>query len=499
MKKTADYYMGLRYTVKLKRTGKGYEASIEELPECVATVDASDSVEKLWRLLEWNQREWIEKELKMGREVPEPPGATRDPFWEDFEEAFPNFDGEDVSSMLYEYGSTYFPLRVLEKLWLQELEDVRLGEVKPPSGIPPKAEVNHYDQRTPRLKGDVRSVLLGKSGKGAWIRLDGTRTKRGYRNIEVLDKTLRTEAAIVAALTVLETSIIEDFDFERLRKALLEHVEAHPRLRNKNLREVLDELPRGWLSARKAEIDQELKTLDEKLKGLNRKKRENKLTDQEKPERKKLERCLPKPSWRGERSPLLWKRSMRYMLALLQYRRPDLSGHSLEQQLDLVDELRRKMYEFLEKQREYMAFLEYGTEKGTPTRVVERAQDQVRAAVLKDVEDLSHRGIADRIGITFDEERYKVNKKIRKVELLIQAGQILLGKVLRSEGGWQRRVKEMKAEAEQYSSLNEKSRLIERVAENMSWTIEEARSFCQANPGLAEFMATDFLDRRPQP
>ena len=136
---------------------------------------------------------------------------------------------------------------------------------------------------------------------------------------------------------------------------------------------------------------------------LNRKKREKRLTDEEKLERNRLEKCLPKPSWREERSPLLWKRSIRYMLALLQYRRPDFSEHILEQQLVLVDKHRRKINEFLEKQREHMAFLEYRTEKGIPKRVVERAQDQVKAAILKDVEELSHREIANRLGITFDE------------------------------------------------------------------------------------------------
>ena len=109
MEKTADYYMGLRYTVELKPTGEGYEASIKELPACRATVGALGSVEKLWQLLEKNQLEWIEQELEMGWEVPEPPGATRDPFWEDVEEAFPTFDEEEVRSELCEYGATRFP------------------------------------------------------------------------------------------------------------------------------------------------------------------------------------------------------------------------------------------------------------------------------------------------------------------------------------------------------------------------------------------------------
>ena len=72
--------------------------------------------------VEKNQREWIEKELEMGREVPEPPGATRDPFWENVEkseEGSSSFDEEEVRSELYEHGATRFPLRILEELWLQ--------------------------------------------------------------------------------------------------------------------------------------------------------------------------------------------------------------------------------------------------------------------------------------------------------------------------------------------------------------------------------------------
>ena len=104
-------------------------------------------------------------------------------------------------------------------------------------------------------------MRLGKGGKGAWIRPDGPRTKHGYRDIELLDKPLRTEAAIVAALTPLEASVTKDADFERLREELLGHVEAHPELRRKDLQEVLDEPPRGWFSDREVELNEELERI----------------------------------------------------------------------------------------------------------------------------------------------------------------------------------------------------------------------------------------------
>jgi hypothetical protein len=56
MEKSVDYYMSLPYTVELESSGEWYRASIKELPLCMAEVSASESVEKLWRLLKENQR-----------------------------------------------------------------------------------------------------------------------------------------------------------------------------------------------------------------------------------------------------------------------------------------------------------------------------------------------------------------------------------------------------------------------------------------------------------
>ena len=130
MEKSVDYYMSLPYTVELESSGEWYQASIKELP-CMATVSASESMEELWRLLKEDQRGWIEQQLRWGREVPEPPAA--DPFWESFPD---DLDGDDVRSMLYVLGAKSFPLRVLQEMWLQELEDVGLGEVGPSPGAP---------------------------------------------------------------------------------------------------------------------------------------------------------------------------------------------------------------------------------------------------------------------------------------------------------------------------------------------------------------------------
>ena len=109
--KTLDYYLGLPLYVKARFNGEGCEVWIEELPHCRASVRKDESVEKLFRLLEKEKRRWIEQMLSRGEEIPEPP--KRDPFWEEFDK-----EGEleewQVREMLYERGSSEFPLRVLE-------------------------------------------------------------------------------------------------------------------------------------------------------------------------------------------------------------------------------------------------------------------------------------------------------------------------------------------------------------------------------------------------
>jgi hypothetical protein len=481
VEKSVDYYMSLPYTVELKAGKVVYGASVKELPGCKASVKASESVEELWRLLKEDQRKLIEELLERGEDVPEP--AVADPFWEDV----PDDIGEDeVRSMLYTKGAVSFPLRILEELWLQELEDVRVAEVVSPGMPPPKAGPKLPDQTVLAREGDLRAVRLGKSLKGAWIKLDGPRTRYGYKAIEVLDQPLRTEAAIVSALTVLEASAIADFDFERLCEALLNYVEVSPGLKGKNLQEVLNRLPRRWIRERKADIDQELKPLDKRLKQLKLKKW---LSSEEKSDLKELEKRLPKDSWRRERSSLFWERSIKYTAALLRYRRPDFNNHTLEQQLDLIDKHRKRVNTFLEEQRAHMRFLEYGTPTGLPTRVVERTQDQIKAAVLRDVENLSPLEIANRLEVHFDEERYhKVDWKIPEVSGLIDDGQLLLDKILSGEGGWRKRAREMKAEAERYRSLSEEGKEIETLAESMGWTVDRARSLYQTNPEMARFL-----------
>ena len=465
MEKSVDYYMNLPYTVELASDGEWYQASIKELP-CMATVSASESVEELWRLLKEDQRGWIEQQLRWGREVPEPPAA--DPFWESLPD---DLDADEIRSMLYVLGANSFPLRVLQEMWLQELREVGMGEVKLSPGVPPKAGPDHHDHAPPTPEGDMRPVRLRKSRKAAWIRFDGPRTERGYRNIEVLDQPLRTDAAIITALTVLEASVIEDADFERLREALLAHVEANSEPGTKDLQGVLSRLPAGWFWDQKVRIDEEIE----------------RLSPEEREKQKKKGR-LPKRWKRWERNPLLWRRSIRYMLALLRHRRPDFDGHTFNEQLDLLDQHRRVVNAFLEEQRKLVAFLEYGTSEGIP-RAGQLARDQVKAALLADVEELPHREIANKLDVDIRGRSYDIYAKIPAVTRMIEEGQRLLNEGL-PETSWPKYAEQMKVETERYKSLSNEEKDIERLAENMDWPVERARWLYETDPAAAKFLAS---------
>ncbi len=211
MGKSVDYYMNLPYTIELEFGKLECRAWVKELRGCRATVKTSESVEELQRRLKEDQRKRIEELLEHGEEVPEP--AVADPFWDNFPGGM---EEDEARVILYKGGAAIFPLRVLQELWLRELQSNRLAEVK--AGIPHKARNRrHLGQIGISREGDARPVHLGESLKGAWVEFDGPRTRYGYKDVELFGQPLRTEAAIVAALTGLEASVIEDYDFARLR------------------------------------------------------------------------------------------------------------------------------------------------------------------------------------------------------------------------------------------------------------------------------------------
>src|SRR5215211_4498366 len=298
--------------------------------------------------------------------------------YDPWDDAPDEIDPEEIREQLHDSGIRSFPVDELVQMWLEQLRDVGLSKVDAPTGIPPKAESQQVDRTSPAHQGDVRQVRLGKSRKGAWIMFDEPRAERGYMDIRVLAEPLRTETAIVAALTALEASPLNDVDFEHLREGFVRHVQAHPELESVKLQELLSQLPTGWFRHQMAQIDEGRRQQLEELQ-LNR--------------------------WeKRQRDAVAWQRSLTYQVALLRHRRPDFDDLDLEEQLMLVGKFRSLVNRSLEAQRDLAAFLEYGTpQRGLPTRVKEQARAQVQAAVLADVADLRHYDIAVELGVDIPE------------------------------------------------------------------------------------------------
>lgn len=67
--KTLDYYMGLPYTVEVRKTEQGYFAKVAELPGCMTW---ADTFEEIGAMIEDAKFAWIEDALEDGDPVPEP-------------------------------------------------------------------------------------------------------------------------------------------------------------------------------------------------------------------------------------------------------------------------------------------------------------------------------------------------------------------------------------------------------------------------------------------
>jgi hypothetical protein len=277
-----------------------------------------------------------------------------------------------------------------------------------------------------------------------WLELDGPRTRRGdksgYKSIKVFDRPLRTQMAIIGALTILETGPI---DTERLRKALSQ---AEPPLeRSINEREIA-----AWWG----ELGQE---------GVK---------------------------WRTD----LQLPYLRYVLTLLRYYRPSFDELPHEQQLDLIAQAAERVNTLLTAARQLVEFLEYGAPDQDLRAAAEDANRDVRAAVLKDVEDMSSIRIAERFGLNIT-EKYRDQREHPTVRQMINRGRKLLESGLGTEG-WRKQVEAMKAEAKRWQKLSAEEQIIEMWAERDDITVEEARKkyVARKRRGGAMLLSYDDLD-----
>jgi hypothetical protein len=353
-------------------------------------------------------------------------------------------DQELNRSSLYTSGAeSWSDLSELARLWLHELNNVGLRTIDPLSGAPQK----QLNPRRPAMEpeeGQLYPARVDEHRQVFWLKLDGPRTSRGgksgYKSIKVFDRPLRTQMAIIGALTVLETGPI---DTVRLRQALSQ---AEPPLEESmNEREMA-----AWWG----ELGEE---------GFKW------LTDLQLP-------------------------YLSYVLSLLQYYRPSFDELPHEQQLDLIAQAGERVNTLLTAARQLVEFLEYGAVDQDLRAAAEDANRDVRAAVLKDVEDMSLIQIAERLGLNIT-EKYRDQRDHPRVRQMSKRGRKMLESALGKEG-WRKQVAAMKAEAKRWQKLSSEEQSIEMWAERDDITVEEARKryVARKRRGGAMLLSYDDLD-----
>jgi hypothetical protein len=327
-------------------------------------------------------------------------------------------DLEMIRESLYRFGSLEGrDLPELARHWLSELAGVGLREADPDR----QAHSKQADPERPVIdaqEGELHPVRVGDHRQVFWLKVDGPRTGHGYKNIEVLDKPLRTQMAIVALLTILEAN---PMDVEKLRDALSD---VEPPLES-------------FVSERWAE------------------------------------------AWWGllgdegfEWNEKIQVHQFRYVLALLRHYRPDFDELPHEEQVGLINGASERVNSFLSASRQLVEFLEYGSPGRDLREAAEGASRDVRAVVLKDVEESTLLQIAERFGLTITEKQ-RDERDHPRVRQMVKRGRRMLEGAL-GKDGWQGQIEAMKADAEWYGKLSTKEKAIQFMVDE-GIPLEEAR------------------------
>jgi hypothetical protein len=323
----------------------------------------------------------------------------------------------------------------LARSWLEELTYLGLRKVDP-SGAPPKEpSTYHYCGTDPFLE-NIHPLKLEGSREVLSIKRNGLRTQWGYRSIEVLSEPLKTDTAILAAVTALEA---EEVEAESLEDSLIDHVI-----------DVWNE----WPERSKEEPE------------LSEEERE----DFDKVLEKKMEHWLERDEPYGARYDHP-NRVLEYVVGLLRHYRPEFDGLAPEEQRSLVKHACKHVTQYLKALRGLLAFLEYGVPDKDVRRKIEDAERAIEAAELQDVEELSSIKLGKELGVAAPPSDL-VKRTNSTANAMAKRGRRLLQSNL-GEDGWRAWVEAKKADRDRFLSLSERAQDLVAFAENTGTPIEE--------------------------
>lgn len=350
--------------------------------------------------------------------LPEPASPTNRKPWD---LALWGGDMEAYREALYSGMAFGFSdLRAFACEWLEELLRVGYYGMEESLGLPLKQQAGNLSA-VPKplpLFGEAYPVRIGDAGQVFWLQLDAGRSEQGYKNVAISDEPLRTDKAIIAAMTALEG---RPMDAERLGKVLPEVIPAYGE-------SVWD---RWTKTLKERRSDEELV---EALEGLRH------------------------------------HQSLDYVLTLLRYHRPGFDDLPRDERVALVAGTCSYVNALLEALRKLMAFLEHGTPGRRIPAATKAAARDVKAAVLKDVDGLTHRVIGYELGMPPPEEDGKGDHPT--VRKMVRRGRRILEHALGVEG-WRTQAEAMRFEAERWSSLSEEEQEAEMEAEALGVLYEK--------------------------
>lgn len=361
------------------------------------------------------------------------------------------FDG-NIDAYLEElYGGmayTYYnELPDFAQRWLDELSRVGyrgMSTIFGQDGVfyfPSKQPTDNMSA-VPRPLGareNAHPITFENSRQVLWLQLKGDRSlDHGYREVRVSEDPLRTDKAILAALTAMEGRTV---DTDRLRIALdrLKLPLEEPMWYQ--LHEALKELPilprdRSQSFAEYMEQDRKQREESELVSGL-------------------------RGAW-----------FLDYILLVLRYHRPEFDSLPEKETLDLIEQTCTYTDTFIEALRKLTDFLEYGEPGRRQKAAAMDADRDVKAAVRRDVDGLTYCEIGRELAIPLPKDfGYKGDHP--RVRQMVNRGRSLLKRALGKEG-WQEHIKAMKAEAKRWNALDEIEQSAESMSEHSGIPYEEA-------------------------
>ena len=161
-----------------------------------------------------------------------------------------------------------------------------------------------------------------------------------------------------------------------------------------------------------------------------------------------------------------------YVLLLLRYHRPEFDGQPQKVRLDLIAQTCTYTNSFIETLRKLRDFLEYGVPGRRQKATAVDADRDVRAAVRRDVDELTYREIGKELGIPPPKDfSYKGDHP--RVRQMVSRGRALLERTLSKEG-WQEYIQAMRTEARRWQALSEVEQAAEGMVEALGIPYEEA-------------------------